>query len=511
MDNNVIMELRSITKVFPGVKALDEINMSFERGTVHAVLGENGAGKSTLMKILFGSYKADSGQILWDGKEIKIDSPHEAQRLGIAMVHQDNALLPTLDVCSNIFLGKYPLRGCFIKKKEMIARSQEILDSLHITAIRPQDMLMHLSPANRKVAEIAKAAAFDPKVLILDEPTASLTETEIESLFEVVRHLKAKGTAIIYISHRMEEIFQIADVVSVLRDGKHIVTKPIGEVDIDSLIGYIVGHALNREQQIKENLARKSTASQDTVLRVKNLTKKNKFSDISFDLHKGEVLGIGGLVGAGRTEILEAIFGFSPADSGEIVINNRPVKIRNTTQAVANGLAFVPEERLVKGLFPRMDVMSNINIAMIKAKTRAPFLNQTELNKNAEESVKKLSIKTPSIQKPIGELSGGNQQKCILARWLLTMPDILFLDEPTHGIDVGAKAEIYNIMRELSNKGISIIIVSSEMEELMLTSDRIITLYEGRLTGELKKDQFSKETIMQYIGGFQRADSLPLK
>jgi len=500
MNGREIIRLSGISKSFPGVKALDQVDLSVLEGEVHALLGENGAGKSTMMNVICGNYQPEEGSIYWNGEKRVFQTPHMAQEAGVGIVHQENSLLPYLDIKSNIFLGHYPKNFLFLNQKSIEKQSRELLRNLGLDKMDANDYVERLSLADKQMVEIAKAISISPKLLLLDEPTAALTQTEIDILFKIIRKLKSEGVGIIYISHRLEEVFEIADRVTILRDGVHVLTKPIEEMDIDSVILNMVGR--NLDQQKKEMDAKHDQSyKKEVLMEVDHLTSAGRFQDISLSLHKGEVLGIAGLVGAGRSELLESIFGYEGYDDGQIKIKGETKRIRHPKDAIRNRMALIPEERKVKGLFLGSSVKDNINLVTIHKNKRRLLLDDQMQKDTANDYVSRLQIKTPSINKHVQDLSGGNQQKTILARWLLSEPEILMLDEPTHGIDVGAKGEIYKIIRDLKKEGIGIILVSSEMPELIMMSDRVVVMNNGRLTGELQKEEITEENIMMLAAG----------
>ncbi len=500
MDNDVLMQLEGISKFFPGVKALQDVNLTVRKGEVHAIVGENGAGKSTIMNIMFGAYPQDEGKIIWKGEEVHFKNPLEAQNTGIGMVHQENSLLPYLDVQNNIFMGHYPSAGPMIKRKEVRSKTIELLDELYLENISPGTVVASLGMADKQLVEIAKALSQHPDFIMFDEPTAALTTKETEVLMQIITDLKKKKIGIVYVSHRLNEIFEISDNVTILRDGKCVISGGIKEFNNDKVVEYMVGRQLDDQMHnLKKN--KKADNEDKTVLKVEHLSKKDEFQDVSFELKKGEILGFAGLVGAGRTQVMEAIFGYEPADSGTIFVDGKKLKITHPNVATRAGMGLIPEERKVKGLFPELSVKDNINIATIEECRSGAFVSRKKEKEFAEKSVAKLNIKTPSIEKTIFDLSGGNQQKAILSRWLLAHPKILLLDEPTHGIDVGAKAEIYSIIDNLTNEGVSVILVSSELPELLLLSDRIAVMYRGRLVGMLDRKEFSQEKVMYYATG----------
>lgn len=501
MIKSTLLKIEGVHKSFPGVKVLDNINASFNMGEVHALIGENGAGKSTFMNILFGYYHADQGKLIWRGEEIKISSPLEAQKTGIAMIHQENSLIPYLSVMDNIFLGHFPSGGGFVKKNELKRKARKLLQELDIENIREDTIVERLSVAQKQLIEIVKALSTDPKLIMMDEPTAALTSKETETLMKIIRKLRDNGVSIVYVSHRLEEVFSISDKISILRDGNLVATRDVKDIQIDEAVALMVGREL--DEQMHSSYVKKSIdEGAEYVLKVEAFTKKNKFSDISFRLKKGEILGFGGLVGAGRSELMEAIFGFEPEDSGKLFFKGDEVKIKSPVHAISMGMAMVPEERKVKGIFGDMSVGGNINISSYRKLKSGALISRKKENNAADSYIKLLNVKTTDRNKLISNLSGGNQQKAILGRWLQTKPEILILDEPTHGIDVGAKAEIYRIIRELSESGISIILISSELPELLLLSDRIAIMQNGRLNGIIEpEDAFTQENVMMYATG----------
>ena len=487
------LEMKNITKTFPGVKALDSVCFKVRKGEIHAIVGENGAGKSTLMKVLNGVYQADSGQIFLNGQEVKIRNINEAQELGISLIFQENNLIPQLSVAENFFLGQLPKTKIgLIDWKRMENEARSIFTQLNYE-IDPKEMVVNLSAADKQMVEVARAISKNAKIIIMDEPTSSLTDVEIENLFAIIRNLKKNGTTIIFISHKMEEIFAIADSVSVQRDGQMIHTAPISELTADRIVELMVGRSVDTEFP-----ARKSEIG-DVVLEARNLCRKNLIYNVSFSLHKGEILGFAGLVGAGRTELAETIFGEGRLSSGEIFLHGKKVSIRNTSQAIKASIGMLTEERKETGLALGATVRNNIIISKLKKVCLGGglWISRRKANEAAGRYVEELRIKTPSIHQTAYNLSGGNQQKIAIAKWLFSDADILIFDEPTRGIDVGAKHEIYNIMNRLAGEGKSIIFISSELPELMGMSDRIVVMHEGHKKGELSKDEFSSEGIMK--------------
>ncbi len=490
-----ILEMKNIVRTFPGVRALNGVDFRAKRGSVHALMGENGAGKSTLMKCLVGINPPDSGEIWLKGKKVTIPNPHEALKLGIAMIYQE--LNPVLErsVMENIWLGREPMLrkfGLLVDHRAMYEQTRQLLKELEID-IDPKTKVKELSVAKMQMIEIAKAISYNADVVIMDEPTSSLTPNEVEHLFSMIRKLKARNVAVIYITHKMEEIFTIADEVTVLRDGNNITTNPIAEMTIDSLITAMVGRHLT------EMFPKMESQIGDVKLAVRHLEVPGLLHDISFDLRKGEILGVAGLVGAGRTELMEALFGLRRKSAGEIFIDGKKVEIRAPSDAIEAGIGFLTEDRRLNGIIPVLSVKVNIIVANLRNYLRYGFfLNLKKIHHDCEEFKERLKIRTPSLDTLIQNLSGGNQQKVLVARWLLTNPDILILDEPTRGIDVGAKAEIHTIITKLACEGKSIIMVSSEMPEILGMSDRIMVMSRGQITAILDRKDADQETIMRY-------------
>ncbi|MBZ0279018.1 MAG: sugar ABC transporter ATP-binding protein [Anaerolineae bacterium] len=496
-DRQALLQLQHINKSFPGVHALKDVTMTVLPGEIHGLLGENGAGKSTLMKILNGIYRADSGSITWQGQPIEIHSPQNAQHHGISMIHQELALVSYLDAGKNIFLGREPggiIPGT-INWGKMYADAGQIIHELglEIDVRRP---VRFFSLAQQQMIEVAKALSLDARLIIMDEPTSSLTDREVETLFHQMRTLKQRGVSIIFISHRLEEIFAICDRVTVLRDGEWVATSPITDLTPDTLIQYMVGREVDQIYQ-----PRTDAVSGQVILEVQGLNRGERVKDISFKLRRGEILGIAGLVGAGRTETLETIFGAHPASSGTITIDGTPVTIRRPDQAIKQGIGFVTEDRKGQGLFPAMTVAINIAITRLTQLVRAVLVNRGAVNALAEDFIQRLDIRTPSAQQKVQNLSGGNQQKVIISRWLTLNPRVLMLDEPTRGIDVGAKHEIYRLMRRLASDGVGIIMVSSELPEILGVSDRVLVMHEGRIAGEFDPGQATQDDLMTAATG----------
>ena len=488
-----VLEMENITKEFPGVKALDNVQLKLKPGTVHALMGENGAGKSTLMKCLFGIYEKDNGKILLDGVEVNFKSTKEALENGVSMVHQELNQVLQRNVLDNIWLGRYPMKGFFVDEKKMYEDTINIFKDLDIK-VDPRKKVADLPIAERQMIEIAKAVSYKSKVIVMDEPTSSLTEKEVDHLFRIINRLKQSGVAIVYISHKMEEIKMISDEITILRDGKWISTNDVSKISTEQIISMMVGRDLT------ERFPKKDNTVKEMILEVKNLTALNQPSiqDVSFELYKGEILGIAGLVGSKRTEIVETIFGIRPKEKGEIILNGKTVKNKNPKDAIKNGFALVTEERRSTGIFSMLDIAFNSVISNLdKYKNKFRLLKNKDMEKDTKWIVDSMRVKTPSYTTKIGSLSGGNQQKVIIGRWLLTEPEVLMLDEPTRGIDVLAKFEIYQLMIDLAKKDKGIIMISSEMPELLGVTDRILVMSNGRVAGIVKTSETNQEEIME--------------
>ena len=488
-----VLEMENISKEFPGVKALDDVQLKLKPGTVHALMGENGAGKSTLMKCLFGIYEKNSGKILLDGVEVNFKSTKEALENGVSMVHQELNQVLQRNVLDNIWLGRYPMKGFFVDEKKMYNDTINIFKDLDIK-VDPKKKVADLPIAERQMIEIAKAVSYKSKVIVMDEPTSSLTEKEVEHLFRIIKKLKESGVGIIYISHKMEEIKMISDEITILRDGKWISTNDVSKISTEQIISMMVGRDLTERFPKKDNKAK------EMILEVKNLTALNQPSiqDVSFELYKGEILGIAGLVGSKRTEIVETIFGMRPKEHGEIILNGKTVKNKSPEDAIKNGFALVTEERRSTGIFSMLDVAFNSVISNLdRYKNKFRLLKNKDMEKDTKWIVDSMRVKTPSYTTKIGSLSGGNQQKVIIGRWLLTEPEVLMLDEPTRGIDVLAKFEIYQLMIDLAKKDKGIIMISSEMPELLGVTDRILVMSNGRVAGIVKTSETNQEEIME--------------
>jgi len=488
----IILTMSEIDKSFPGVHALDHVNLEIRKGEVLALMGENGAGKSTLMKVLTGIYKKDSGVITYEGKEVEFLNPRDAQSAGIVIVHQELNMMNHLSVAQNIFIGREITAGAFIKDEEMNIESKKIFKILGID-IDPEEKMGNLTVGKQQMCEIAKAIAHEAKVIIFDEPSAALTETEVEELFKIIRDLRDKGLGIVYISHRMDEIKVITDRVTVMRDGSYVGTLITKESTKDDIINMMVGRVIYEDPKVKSNVA----ADAPVVLKVENLNAGKMVQNVSFELRKGEILGFSGLMGAGRTETLRAVFGADPKTSGEIFVNGKKVDITSPAVAVKCGIGYLSEDRKRFGIVLSKTVAENTTMASLDNFMNGIFINKKKEAKVAQQYVEDLKTKTPSVDTEVINLSGGNQQKVVIAKWLARNCEILIFDEPTRGIDVGAKSEIYSLMNELVAEGKSIIMISSEMTEILRMSDRIITMCEGRKTGEIDIAEASQEVIMQ--------------
>ncbi len=495
-----ILRMEGISKAFPGVQALQDVDFEICPGEVVALVGENGAGKSTLMKILSGAYRKDAGRIILGGREVEIENPHHAQRLGISIIYQEFNLTRNQSVAANIFIAREPrVRGIggslgLVDRRKMEANAQAVLDRIG-ARIRATALVRDLSVAQQQMVEIARAIAFDARVIIMDEPTATLGESEVEKLFEIVANLRDQGIAVIYISHRLEEVGRIADRVVVLRDGQRVGELPISEATPERIIQLMVGRTLD------DMFHKESAEIGAPVLEVRNLRRGNVVKDVSFTLRRGEILGFAGLVGAGRTETARLIFGVDPRDGGEILVEGKPVSLTSPHDAAHAGLGLVPEDRSTQGLVLKLPVLENINLATLERQSRAGWMDQASLRRTASQYVELLTIRTPSLQQKAMFLSGGNQQKVVLAKWLALHPKVLILDEPTRGIDVGAKAEVHALMSRLAKSGMGIIMISSDLPEILGMSDRILVMHEGRVAAILDRSEASQEIIIAYASG----------
>lgn len=491
-----ILELKNITKRFPGVLALDNLNFDLRAGEVHVLLGENGAGKSTLIKTMTGAHKPDEGTIKYMGNEIDLQGPVHAQELGISAVYQEFNLIPHLNIGENVFLGKEPLKGKIVKtlnRKLMYKKTEEALNKVG-AEIDVKSLIADIGVASQQMVEIAKALNAESKVLILDEPSAVLTEKEISKLFDVIRNLTAQGVGIVYISHRLEELDEIADRVTVMRDGQYIKTLEVekGNIDREYLIELMVG------RELTDLFPKVDVAQGEELLRLENVSVEDTLKDISFSLHQGEILGIGGLVGAGRTEVAKAIFGEYKIASGRILKHGKEIAINSPADAIRQGIGLAPEDRKTEGLIQIMEIDNNINLASMKNVSDGTLINSKKMHEISSNLSSKLKIVTPSLKQKVKNLSGGNQQKVVLAKWLATHADIIILDEPTRGIDVGAKVEVYQLMNELVKAGKGIIMISSELPELLAMSDNILVMHGGQITGRLKGSEATQEKVLSF-------------
>ena len=495
---DILLEMRDICKYFPGVRALDHVTFRVKRGSVHALMGENGAGKSTLMKCLFGMYGRDGGEVYLEGERVDFKNPVDALRHGVAMVHQELNQALSRTVTDNIWLGRYPtVGGVMVSEGKMRRDTEKIFESLGIT-VDPGRRMSTMSVSDRQMVEIAKAVSYDAKIIVFDEPTSSLNDREVAHLFRIIRMLRERGCGIVYISHKMEEILAISDEVTVMRDGKWIATEAASSLTMDAIIRLMVGRSLNNRFPDKTN------RPGEPILEVRGLgARYNPLRDISFTLRRGEILGVAGLAGAGRSELLETLYGIAVRDGGEMIKEGRPIANHTPREAIQNGFALLTEERRATGIFGVLSIRENTTVANLpRYRLGGFFLNDRKLRHATDWAIRSMRIKTPSQRTQIRTLSGGNQQKVILGRWLLTEPDILLLDEPTRGIDIGAKYEIYRLMIELAEQGKGILMVSSEMPELLGVCDRILVLSGGRLAGEVEAAEATQEEIMSLAAKF---------
>jgi ribose transport system ATP-binding protein len=498
-----LLEMRGITKTFPGVKALTDVDFDVRPGEVHALVGENGAGKSTLMKILAGVYERDAGEVLLKGKPVVFTNPRQAQLAGIVTIYQELNQVPEMSVTENIFLGSELERGIVLKWSEMHDKARDLLAKLHLD-IDPRQPIRNFGVAQQQMVEVAKALHQKADLIIMDEPTSSLSIREINDLFAIVKELKEAGVAIVYISHHLEETFAITDRITVLRDGQHVATKPTGELNIDGLVRLMVGRDLS-EKYPKEIVPRG-----EEILRVENLSRAGVLSDINFTAYAGEVLGIAGLVGAGRTELARAVFGADLIDSGKFFVKGQPVKIANPNDAIQHGIGLLTEDRKQQGLFLQMSVRDNIVIAVLKRLTKGLRTNRRKEIDVAQRYIDGMNIKASSQDQLAINLSGGTQQKVVLGKWMSTEPRMLIFDEPTRGIDVGAKVEIYKMMNELAKQGVAIMMISSELPEILGMSDRVLVMRGGSIRGELTRAEATEEKIMEYATGTDKPSELSL-
>lgn len=487
-----VLMLSGICKSFGMVKVLQNVDFSLQSGEVHAIVGENGAGKSTLMKIIMGTYQPDAGKIILDGKEVKFQNTRSAMENGISMIYQELNSIPYMTVADNIFVGREPSKYGFVQKKQLFSQCQKLVDDLNIK-LSARDMVKNLSVSERQMLEIVKAVSYHSKIIIMDEPTSSIADADAEILFEIIERLKKQGIAIIYISHKLDELIRIADRVTVLRDGYMINSYASSEFDANTIISDMVGREIQtRFPQIEKTIG-------EPVLKVEHLTAKGQFQDISFELKRGEILGFSGLIGSGRTEIITAIFGLNRYDSGKIYLNGEEVEIHCPDDAIRHHIAMVSEDRKLTGLNLMAPLKDNITVAVLKTLSKLGMIQNKKEKEAARKMMDELNVRASSEEQIAGSLSGGNQQKVVLAKWLLTQPEIILLDEPTRGIDVGAKAEIYKLINQLAKEGKSVLVISSEMPEIIGLCDRVIVLSDGHIKGSLDKSELSQQRIMECI------------
>ena len=486
-----LLRMEGISKSFPGVHALEDVHLNVKAGTVHSLMGENGAGKSTLMKVLIGMYDPDAGTIRFGGEPVEISDTATGLRLGISMIHQELSPVPEMEVHENIYLGREPLnRIGLIDKRRQVAQTRELLAKWEID-INPRRVMKNLSVAQTQMVEIAKAISYDARLIIMDEPTSAITEREVDHLHRMIRSLRASGVAIIYITHKMDEVFKISDYVTVFRDGKHVSTLPAADLDRQKLIALMVG------RELTHMFPKEHAEIGDVVMSVRGLTRKGKVQDITFDIRRGEILGLAGLMGAGRTEVLEGIFGVAKIDAGEILIHGKEVRIREPADAIQHGLGLLTEDRKFTGIMGVLSVRDNMTIANLQRFSPGGVLHKREMERACHFQRKALAIRTPSLSQRIMNLSGGNQQKVLVSRWLMMLPDILMIDEPTRGIDVGAKSEIHRLMSGLAKEGKAILMVSSELPEILGMSDRVLVMAGGRITAEFSRADVTQEKVLE--------------
>lgn len=490
--NEIILEAKGISKFFPGVKALQNVSVTFRRGEVHVLIGENGAGKSTLMKILDGIYKADEGEIILRGKKVQIMNPKQAMMNGIAMIHQELSPVNEMSIAENIFLGKEPRKSTgMIDFAKMNRDSVELLEQVGMGNVKPTVKMKNLSTSQMQMVEIAKALSYNSDIIIMDEPTSSITEGEVEHLFAIIRRLKSEGRCIVYISHKMKELFEIGDVITVFRDGLHIGDYNVGEVDEPQLIKLMV------DRDLTEIYPKRHNIPGEVALKVENAGQEGVFENISFEARKGEILGFAGLMGAGRTEVMNAIFGITKLTSGSIMVNGKVIPTQTPKIMKKAGVGYITEDRKGSGLILGMDVADNIILASLdRLSNKVGLINRKKAREDSNEYKNALSIKTPSLTQLVGNLSGGNQQKVVLAKWLMEKPDIIVFDEPTRGIDVGAKTEIYKLVAKLAEEGKAVIFISSELPEILGMCDRILVMSDGKLSGEFSGEEATQEKIL---------------
>ncbi|WP_276354471.1 sugar ABC transporter ATP-binding protein [Cohnella caldifontis] len=496
MNRPILLHTDRISKTFPGVKALDGLNLQVRKGEVHAIVGENGAGKSTLMNILSGVYAPDEGRMTFDGKEVFFKHPRQAQEAGIVMIHQELSLATNVSVMENVYIGRLKTGKLgFVRYREMEKACKELFDRIGIEGIRPDQTIEELSISQMQMVEIAKALSLEAKLLIMDEPTASLTHRETEILLGIIRELREQGVSVLYISHRMDEVFAISDQITVLRDGKYIDTLRTAETSPNEVISLMVGREISKSFKRQYGAV---PSGAKPILRVEGLCAGEKVRNVDLEVYPGEIVALTGLVGAGRTELVQSIFGIDPRTAGRIRLDGREVRIRSPRDAIGLGIALLPEGRKIQGIFADMSVRENISMAGLRSFARGLMLMRKKEARAAEEYVSRLAIRTTDLEKEIKFLSGGNQQKAILARWLLTKPRLLILDEPTHGVDVGAKAEIYEIIDRLAQEGVGILLISSELPEVLTLADRILVMRSGEVAAELPVGEADQERIMKF-------------
>jgi ABC-type sugar transport system ATPase subunit len=498
-----ILKIRGISKTYPGVRALQEVSFDVERGSIHAIMGENGAGKSTLMQIIAGAQRPSAGTIEFDGREVHFSSPADAQAVGIAIVYQELNLSPNLSVAENVFLGSEPkVGGVFVDRKTQREKTTQILDRLGIH-FNPDTIVGRLTVGQQQLVEICKSLVREPRLLIFDEPTSSLSEADAEILFRVIHDLKGHGVTMLYISHRFPEVFANCDAVTVLRDGKHVKTLPMSSTKESEVVSLMVGRELLAFHR------RETTPSQKVMFEVRGLTKRHQYSDVSFKIHKGEIVAMAGLVGAGRSEVALGVFGCPPPDSGEVLVQNKPVQIRRAQDAMRAGIALAPEDRKSAGLVLGASVGNNVSMAALPQLARAQFIDFKAERSLIQRFVGRLNIRTPSQEQKVGFLSGGNQQKVMIAKWLAVQPKCLIVDEPTRGVDVGTKAEIYALFDELAHAGVPILMISSDLPEVLALADRIIIMRHGRISGELNRAEATEEKIMHLAALGSEVEKVP--